>query len=163
MSEDTLACLRALSSNELQNVNIGTPFPNTTRAPLFAYNPTLDHDFIPDYTLDLFSSGRFLKLPAIYGHVTNEGTIFVSRDIDAMDDSNNWLQAQFPFLNSTQKKWIQKTYTPGEEDFNGTGSYWQPTADAYGELRYICPGLFLNNAYVSHGVKKELELSLRCP
>ncbi|KAL8961079.1 MAG: hypothetical protein Q9183_005365 [Haloplaca sp. 2 TL-2023] len=152
-SDDTLACLRALSSNELQRVNIGAPFPNTTRSPLFAYNPTLNHDFIPDYTLDPFSSGRFLKLPAIYGDVTNEGTSFVTRDINSMDESNDWLQAQFPLLNSTQKKWIQKTYTPGEKDFAATGSRWQPTAKAYGELRYICPVLFLNNAYVSHGLR----------
>ncbi|KAI4272343.1 MAG: hypothetical protein L6R38_006641 [Xanthoria sp. 2 TBL-2021] len=106
-SDDTLACLRKLSSDDLQVENIGTPFPNTNRRPLFAYNPTLDHDFIPDYTLNLFSSGRFLKLPAIYGDTTNEGSIF----------------------------------------------YWSSTADAYGELRYNCPGLFLNNAYTQHGVK----------
>ncbi|KAL8706910.1 MAG: hypothetical protein Q9201_000070 [Fulgogasparrea decipioides] len=153
-SADTLACLRSLSSDELQGQNIGTPFPNTTRRPLFAYNPTLDYDFLPDYTLNLFSSGRFLRIPAIYGDVTNEGTIFVPRSTGIIKDSNNWLQAQFPLLNTTQKDWIQKTYLPSEQEYSSqSGNYWQSTADAYGELRYICPGMFLNNAYTQHHVK----------
>ncbi|KAL9576950.1 MAG: hypothetical protein Q9212_006695, partial [Teloschistes hypoglaucus] len=151
-SDDTLACLRSLSSDELQAQNIGTPFPNTRRRPLFAYNPTLDHDFIPDYTLNLFSSGRFLKVPAIYGDVTDEGTIFVPRSIDTVNDSNDFLQAQFPRLNTTQEDWIQKTYPPFPQQFSPkSGKYWRSTADAYGELRYVCPGMFLNNVYTAHG------------
>ncbi|KAL8772926.1 MAG: hypothetical protein Q9209_001946 [Squamulea sp. 1 TL-2023] len=155
-SDDTLACLRKLSSDELQGQNIGTPFPNTTRRPLFAYNPTLDYDFIPDYTLNLFSSGRFLKLPAIYGDTTNEGTVFVPRSLDTTEISNNWLQAQFPALNATQKTSFQQHYPPSAKKpsyTTNTGKYWSSTADAYGELRYICPGLFLNNAYTRYGVK----------
>ncbi|KAL8727112.1 MAG: hypothetical protein Q9181_005824 [Wetmoreana brouardii] len=153
-SDDTLACLRSLSSDELQGQNIGTPFPSTSRRPLFAYNPTLDYDFIPDYTLNLFSSGRFLKIPAIYGDVTNEGTIMVPRSTKTTEDSNNWLQAQFPLLNTTQKDWIQKTYPPSEQEYSiRSGKYWHSTADAYGELRYICPGMFLNDAYTKHNVK----------
>ncbi|KAL8914378.1 MAG: hypothetical protein Q9171_001008 [Xanthocarpia ochracea] len=155
-SDDTLACLRKLSSDDLQAQNIGTPFPNTTRAPLFAYNPTLDHDFIPDYTLNLFSSGRFLKLPAIYGDVTDEGKIFVPRSLDTAEMSNNWLQGQFPAINATQKTWFQEHYPSGTDHpayVTKMGNYWSSTADAYGELRYVCPGIFLNNAYTRHGVK----------
>ncbi|KAL8806816.1 MAG: hypothetical protein Q9182_001076 [Xanthomendoza sp. 2 TL-2023] len=155
-SGDTLACLRQLSSDDLQGQNIGTPFPNTTRPPLFAYNPTLDHDFIPDFTLNLFSTGRFLKLPAIYGDPTNEGTVFVPRNLETAEASNNWLQAQFPALNSTQKTWFQETYPPATTKPNytlNTSIYWQSTAEGYGELRYICPGLFLNNIYNRYAVK----------
>ncbi|KAL8727943.1 MAG: hypothetical protein Q9166_005708 [cf. Caloplaca sp. 2 TL-2023] len=131
--------------------NIGTPFPDTTRRPLFAYDPTLDHDFLPDYTLNLFSSGRFLKLPAIYGDAANEGTVFVSRALDMAEMSNNWLHAQFPALNSTQKPTSPATNEP--DYATKTGKYWHSAAGAYGELRYICPGLFLSNAYARHGVK----------
>lgn len=66
-SNKTLDCLRSLSTIKIQGQNYGMPFPGTTRNPLFAYNPTLDYDLIPDYTLNLFDSGRYLKLPAIYG------------------------------------------------------------------------------------------------
>ncbi|KAL8842053.1 MAG: hypothetical protein Q9170_000656 [Blastenia crenularia] len=150
---DTLSCLRKLSSPALQAQNIGTPFPNTTLSPLFAYNPTLDYDFIPDQTLNLFSKGQFLKLPAIYGDATNEGTIFAPRNISTPEESVDWIQAQFPLLNTTQKHYITKSYPPSNEKWPKTGKYWRSASDAYGELRYICPGIFLNNAYASHNVK----------
>ena len=67
---DTLACLRTLDIDVLQSNNIGTKFPGAKVPPLFPYNPTLDHDFIQDYTITLFQEGRFLKLPAIYGLVS---------------------------------------------------------------------------------------------
>ncbi|KAL8721194.1 MAG: hypothetical protein Q9225_002080 [Loekoesia sp. 1 TL-2023] len=151
--DDTLSCLRELSSDALQAQNIGTPFPNTTRPPLFAYNPTLDYDFIPNYTLALFSTGRFLKLPAIYGDATNEGTVFVPRNISTSKQSNDWIQAQFPLLNNTQKKYLTETYPPTTQTWPKTAKYWRSTSDAYGELRYICPGILLNNIYANHSIK----------
>lgn len=151
--DDTLSCLRKLSSDTLQAQNIGTPFTNTTGNPLFAYNPTLDYDFVPDHTLNLFASGRFLKLPAIYGDVTNEGTIFPPRSLNTSEASTDWIQTQYPLLNATQKEWILKTYPPVAQEWPKTGKYWRSTADAYGEMRYICPGMFLNNVYKNHSVK----------
>ena len=64
---DTLSCLRALDIDVLQKFNIGTKFPNAKILLLFAYNPTLDYDFIQDYTLKMFEDGRFVHVPAIYG------------------------------------------------------------------------------------------------
>lgn len=65
--QDTLACLRALDIEVLQKFNVDTKFPNAKTLPLFAYNPTLDFDFIQDYTLKMFEDGRFVYVPAIYG------------------------------------------------------------------------------------------------
>ena len=64
---DTLACLRGLDIAVLQMYNIKTEFPGAKRLPLFAYNPTLDFDFVQDYTLRLFEKGHFVRVPAIYG------------------------------------------------------------------------------------------------
>ena len=151
---DTLSCLRALSTSELQAQNIGTPFPNTTLRPLFAYNPTLDNDFIPDHTLTLFSTGLFQKLPAIYGDVTNEGTVFVPRNLSTPTESNNWIQAQFPLLNTTQEEYLTDTYHPTTQTYPNTAAYWSPTSSSYGELRYICPGIFLSNIYASQNIAR---------
>lgn len=68
-NNDTLACLRGLDITTLDKYNVKTQFPGATELPLFAYNPTLDHDFIQDYPLIQFESGRFVKVPAIYGYV----------------------------------------------------------------------------------------------
>ncbi|KAL9005623.1 MAG: hypothetical protein Q9188_001626 [Gyalolechia gomerana] len=150
---DTLSCLRKLSSDALQAQNIGTRFPDTTLPPLFAYNPTLDYDFIPNQPFILFSTGQFLKVPAVYGSATNEGTIFVPRNLSTSKRSNDWIQAQFPLLNNTQKGYLTRTYPPTSQKWPKTGTYWRSTADAYGELRYICPGIFLSNVYANHSVK----------
>jgi cholinesterase len=69
-NNDTLACLRGLDINKLDKYNIKTEFPGATQAPLFAYNPTLDYDFIEDYPLNMFESGHFVRVPAIYGWAT---------------------------------------------------------------------------------------------
>ena len=148
-SKDTLACLRDLDITTLQTQNIRDRFPDTQADPLFAYNPTLDHDFIQDYALNLYSSGKFTKLPAIYGDVSNEGTVFVPKTAGAsIDTSNTWLQAQFPELNDTQLSVIQSLYPPEDQSKLSTsvGKYWSSTATAYGDLRYVCPGFFVNNA-----------------
>ncbi|KAL8657382.1 MAG: hypothetical protein Q9226_001963, partial [Calogaya cf. arnoldii] len=64
--------------------------------------------------------------------------------------------AQFPALNVTQKTWFEKQYAYPVDKPASTGKngkFWFCTANAYGELRYICPGLFLNNAYAQDGIK----------
>ena len=66
-NHDTLSCLRRLDIKVLQKFNVKTKFPNAKKLPIFAYNPTLDYDFIKDYTIALFETGRFVRVPAIYG------------------------------------------------------------------------------------------------
>lgn len=68
-NSNTLACLRGLKIGTLDKYNIKTQFPGASELPLFAYNPTLDFDFIQDYPLNLFESGHFIKVPAIYGYL----------------------------------------------------------------------------------------------
>ena len=151
-NNDTLSCLRSLSITDLQAQNLASRFPDTKADALFAYNPCLDMDFIQGYTLDLFNNGRYLKLPAIYGDVSNEGTVFVPKNASAtVEESNNFLQAQFPELNDTQLDTIQKLYPPEVQStslypkIGNAGKYWRSTADAYGDQRYVCPGFLLNN------------------
>lgn len=61
--EDTLACLRSLSATELQEINFNTPFPGAQNPPLYMYGPTLDYDFISDYTYRAYAEGKFVKVP----------------------------------------------------------------------------------------------------
>lgn len=100
-SNDTLACLRNLSATELQYENFNTPFPGAQRAPLYMFGPVLDYDFISDYTITLYEQGKFVKVPAIYGGATNEGTGFAYKNISSYGQSSTFLQSQFPALTST--------------------------------------------------------------
>ena len=149
-NSDTLSCLRGLNITYLQTHNTPDPFPGQMVPPLFPYNPTYDHDFVQAYTLDLFNSGSYLKLPAIWGDVENEGTVFVPKKItSSVDASNGFLQEQYPELNDTQLDIIQALYPPENQDYShigaDTGKYYRSTADAYGHQRYTCPGYFMNN------------------
>ena len=147
---DTLACLRKVPIATLQYENINTPFPGQKRNPLFPYNPTLDHDFLTEVTIALFEQGKFVNVPAIYGNPTDEGTIFVPRKTDDEDLSNSFLTANFPKLAPTMLRTIQDLYTPVKfpvkPEWNA-GPYWRSTCEAYGDLRYVCPGFHLSNLY----------------
>ena len=154
---DTLACLRNLPIAELQKQNIGMVFPGADRKPLFPYNPTLDHDFLQDYTIALFQSGRFVKVPAIYGDVSDEGTMFVPKSTSTEDLSNSFLKAQFPVINDTQLSQIQDMFPSSDyPQFHSAGKYWRSTCAAYGELRYVCPGTYLSNEYYSYNASAKV-------
>ncbi|KZT28112.1 alpha/beta-hydrolase [Neolentinus lepideus HHB14362 ss-1] len=119
-ASDTLACLRNLTTTELQTINNNSVSPGAKIPPLFMYGPTIDGSFIPDYTYRLFAEGKFICVPSIFGNDTNEGTIFTStRCILETNES-------FPSAPTT-------------------GKYWRQCANAYGEMRYNCPGIFVSS------------------
>lgn len=65
---DTLRCLRALSTAELQSKNINIPSPGGAGAPpLYMYSNVIDGDFTTDYTYNLFRQGKFIRVPTIWG------------------------------------------------------------------------------------------------
>ena len=64
---DTLACLRSTSLETLQKSNVQIPFQGHTHTPLFTYGPVLDGNVLLDHTSQLFSEGRFVKVPVAFG------------------------------------------------------------------------------------------------
>ncbi|KAL2352362.1 Alpha/Beta hydrolase protein [Cryomyces antarcticus] len=150
-SKDTLACLRGMGTAALQNVNTNNPFPSRTRAPLWPYGPVLDNDMIRDYTYSAFDKGAFLKLPAIFGDVTNEGTLFAPKEAKTVDEMNRFVMDQFSRMSPKQVNQLAKLY-PKAEQFPDTAAYWRSTANMFGELRYNCPGIYISSAYARHNV-----------
>jgi carboxylesterase type B len=59
---------------------------------------------------------------------------------------NRFLKSQFPHLTDAQLAQIELFY-PEAEQFANSGAYWRATANAYGEMRYMCPGFYLSSAY----------------
>ncbi|KAF2813991.1 putative triacylglycerol lipase [Mytilinidion resinicola] len=149
---DTLSCLRSLNATFLQENNFNTPFPGAQQAPLYMYGPTLDGDLIQDYTYRAYEQGHFLRLPAIYGDDTNEGTVFIPKLTNSIGNSSAFLQSQFPALTLDQLRTISIIY-PVAEQFPDSGRYWRQVSNAYGEIRYICPGIYISNAYSRLGLQ----------
>ena len=150
---DTLACLRGLSAADLQKSNINTPFPGAQNPPLYMYGPTLDYDFISDYTYNAYSQGKFVKVPAIGGDDTNEGTIFTPIDAKNLSDSDTFIKDQFAAITLDQLK-VWNHYYPirGTPEFPDSGRAWREVSKGYGEMRYICPGIFISGTQANMSV-----------
>ena len=73
------------------------------------------------------------------------------RDVQTAQDSKDWMKAQFPTINSAQLNRLVELY-PATKPFPNTGKFWRATSAAYGELRYVCPGIFLSRMYKLHGI-----------
>lgn len=149
--EDTLACLRSLNVTFLQKNNFNTPSPGAQVAPIAMYNPVIDNDLIQDYTYRAFEQGKFLHLPAIFGDDTNEGTIFTPKNTSTIGQSDTFLQSQFPALTFEHLRTINSLY-PVAEQYPNSGKFWRQVSNAYGEQRYICPGIFISNAHARDSV-----------
>ncbi|RAH70855.1 putative triacylglycerol lipase [Aspergillus aculeatinus CBS 121060] len=153
--DDTLSCLRKLDAGTFQRQNIGTPLPDAQKPPLYFYAPTIDGDLVPDYTYRLFSLGKFIKVPVIFGDVTNEGTTFVPKSISSVGEADTFIQSQFPAIQLDQLAIVNHLYLDENQTmlFPDAGVYWRPTSNAYGELRYNCPGIAMSTAFSEAGVK----------
>jgi len=146
VSDDTLACLRNLSAKEIQAQNYNTPFPGSTNPPLYMYGPTIDGDLIVDYTYNLFAAGKFIHVPTIFGDDTNGGTIFAPKNTTNISQSDIFLHNQFPALTLADLLWINDNYPETNVTYPNAGPYWRQCSNIYGEMRYMCPGLFCSSA-----------------
>lgn len=149
---DSLACLRSKTSAQIQKQNYNLPFPGAKGNPLYWWGPALDNDFIRDYSYRAFDEGKFIKVPVIFGDDTNGGTIFAPSNTTTLAQSDTFLQNQFPALTKSDIDTINKLYPNPNTTCPHKGCYWRQCSNAYGEIRYMCPGLFLSSAFERHGV-----------
>jgi carboxylesterase type B len=144
-----LKCLRTVDIDTLQQQNIKIPYPSGVSPPLYPYGPTIDNALVSNYTFSLFGAGKFTKIPVIFGDDTNEGTVFVPHNTSSVAHADQFLTDNFPFLNETELSTINSMYMSSADDpvYSGAGEYWQGVSNAYGEMRYICPGIYITTAY----------------
>jgi carboxylesterase type B len=148
-ASDTLSCLRSKTAEELQAVNFNTPYPGAQAPPLYMWNPVIDNDFIQSLTYTAFASGAFVKVPAIFGDDNNGGTIFTPRNTSNYAESDWFLQNQFPYLTLPQLATINSLYPEVGPTYPMTGPFYRQVSNAYGEMRYLCPGLFCSSAFAN--------------
>ncbi|KAI1459741.1 alpha/beta-hydrolase [Annulohypoxylon moriforme] len=149
---DSLACLRSKTYTELQTANTVYPYPGLSKAPLYMWNPVIDNDFITDYTYSAFAKGNFVKIPVIYGDDTNGGTVFTPQDTSTLAASNQFIQQQFPNITQQQLEKIDEMYPNPNDTCPNTGCYWRQVSNVYGDMRYMCPTLYISSAMTKYGV-----------
>ncbi|KAH6714287.1 Alpha/Beta hydrolase protein [Leptodontidium sp. MPI-SDFR-AT-0119] len=148
----TLKCLRDIDIALLQSKNVYIPTPGGAGGnPVFMYSNVIDGNFTPDYTYNLYHTGQFLKIPILMGNCANEGTNYVPKTTSTVAEMNSFLRNQFAKLTAAQLNIIDK-FWPQTEQFPNSSAYWRATSNAYGEIRYNCPGIAITSAYDEEGV-----------
>lgn len=150
----SLQCLRALNIQVLAGHNINIPTPGGAgQNPVFMYSNVIDGNFTTDYTYNLFAKGNFVKVPSIFGDTTNEGTIFTPSTINNYTDMNAFLKNNYCSLTDAQLAQIDAYYPHNSTQvYKGRGAYWRTAADAYGEMRYNCPGINISSSISAAGI-----------
>ncbi|OBT95578.1 hypothetical protein VE01_05914 [Pseudogymnoascus verrucosus] len=151
-STDTLKCLRGLAVEVIASNNMIMRTPGAKGTPLFMYSNVIEGPggFTEDYTYNMYADGKFIKVPVIFGSVANEGTLFTPSKTDNVTDMTNFLKNNFGKLTTDQLDHIVSLYPHDETKYPGRGAWWRTAADAYGELRYNCPGQFMSRMFENH-------------
>ena len=142
-----LACLTALDAVSFQRAvrTLKKPFPGAKNPPIYFWNPTLDYDFIKDFTFNELRTGHFVKVPTIFGDTTNEGINFTPKNIMSMPRAQQFIADQFPGINWRE---IRKAWNAPNE--LASDSRWREIAsDVYGHIRYNCPTLNISSTYAA--------------
>lgn len=140
-----LACLTSLDAVTFQAAvrAVKLPFPGATNPPIFFWNPTLDFDFIKDYTYNELKLGHFVNVPTIFGDATNEGSIFTPKNIVSLARAQQFVQDQFPNVDWRQIREVWK----GPADISQDPRWRTLASDVYGHIRYTCPNLNISATY----------------
>lgn len=144
---DQLGCLRLLDAKTLQAQNIPLPFPGRTVSPvpLFYWTPCIDGTFLTDLPYNLFTSGRFVRVPLLFGNDNNEGSEFATNAATSAD-MVNFLQNNYPLLSATDADNIVSIY-PVQPAITGHAEWFPSASLAYGEATFICPAINILAAY----------------
>ncbi|KAK8075012.1 cholinesterase [Apiospora hydei] len=149
----SLACLRSKTAAQLQAKNHNIPYPGASGPPLYMWNPVVDGDLLRDVTYNSYAQGNFVKVPMLIGDDTNGGTVFTPRNTSTLRQSDEFLHNQFPYLRPDQLSTINKLYPNANASCPAAGCYWRQVSDAYGDMRYMCPGLYISSELEHRGVQ----------
>lgn len=62
----------------------------------------------------------------------------------------NFLKNNFAKLTTDQLNHIVSLYPQDKTKYPRKGAWWRTATDAYGELRYNCPGQFMSRMFQNH-------------
>lgn len=144
-----LECLRTKHVSELQPGNVAMSFPGAAQPPVFGWGPVIDGTLITNYTYAAFEAGQFIKVPVIFGDDTNGGLKFVPKTTATLGESAGFIHNQYPQLSLEMLGNIAGLYNASCTD---AACWLGEVADMYGQMRFMCPALFVSSSFAKHGV-----------
>lgn len=154
----TLNCLRKVEIGHLQNASQSIPFPDDDNphamTPLFYWLPVVDGSLVPDRLYNLFERGSFIRVPALIGDDTNEGSEYAYNATSA-DDVGNFIKSNYPNLSPQQIKEVNELY-PKMDALPKHADYFPSASEAYGDMCFTCPGNEMALSLARYGDPKTL-------
>ncbi|EMD95913.1 hypothetical protein COCC4DRAFT_122616 [Bipolaris maydis ATCC 48331] len=144
-----LNCMANMDTVQFQNAvrSLQEPFPGGSGPPIYFWNPTIDGDFIKDFTFNELKAGHYVHVPTIFGTATHDGVIFTPQNVVSLAKAESFLIDNYPGM-----KWsaISRIWGSETDIAAGNTNGWRAvTADIYGAIRYDCPGLNISATFSS--------------
>ncbi|KAF7557690.1 hypothetical protein G7Z17_g454 [Cylindrodendrum hubeiense] len=138
--KDALACLRSAPLAGLINAAVTSPYPGASILPLptFYWLPVIDGDFVRDHLSNLFGSGKFVKVPMLITHTTNEGSEF-AYNAKTMWEVQNFLKNSYPKMTAGELVKVAEAY-PLTAPAPYHNAYFPSASGAYGDRTFTCAG-----------------------
>lgn len=157
----SLSCLRSKRTEQLlfPTSDINIPYSGQSKAPLYMFAPSIDGDIITELTYNAFAKGHFIKVPVIIGADTNDGRSFAPTSTSNQAQSNAFLTQQFPALTTKQLTSINALY-PTPSGCSASNCWYRQLSDVYGDMRYMCPGLYISSVYANPSQHSKRDLNL---
>ncbi|CAK5281264.1 unnamed protein product [Mycena citricolor] len=110
------------------------------------YEPVIDYNYVPGITSELFSTGRFSKVPILGGHNAQDGSIFVGKPAQVNTDADmvNAILKRYPTLSTPTTNAMLQTYPPVSASTPWT-TQWERTMWAYMESELSCWPWYIGN------------------
>lgn len=115
----------------------------------WAFQPVIDGDIIPRKPLDAWTSGQWHKVPIMTGFNTNEGTMYVDKQMAEPAQFRDFWQNLLPQLSSSDLDTIDRLYPDPSTDSNSPyietrtglelGPQYKRIEAAYGHYAYVAP------------------------
>ncbi|KAJ7342585.1 alpha/beta-hydrolase [Mycena albidolilacea] len=152
-----MACLRAAPTDALALAGNKT-LANLTSS-LFPFAPIADGQFIQDRPVEAFRSGKFARVPVLFGSNTNEGALWCAGLANpAANTANpnatettvyNCIAGQFNTFTQASFQTALALYPLATYN----NSFDLQVQQMYGEMRYICSAVMITGAAQNFGLK----------
>ncbi|XP_014562770.1 hypothetical protein COCVIDRAFT_83713 [Bipolaris victoriae FI3] len=142
-------CMASMDTVQFQKAvrTLQKPFPGGGGPPVYFWNPTIDGDFIKDFTFNELRAGHYVHVPTIFGTATHDGINFTPQNVVSVAKAESFLTDNYPGM-----KWstISRIWGSDTAIAAGNSDRWRAvTADIYGAIRYACPGLNISATFAS--------------
>jgi acetylcholinesterase len=144
------SCLRSQPEDVITKAQI-TVFDKYNPSLRWAFQPVIDHALIHGRPIDVWTSGRWNRVPIMTGHVTNEGTMYVPPSLSTSEGFTDFWHTLLPHYSSADLKTINTLYPdPSVDDASvykdtrdmeslGIGPQYKRVEAAYAHYAYVCP------------------------